>query len=219
MIDLSNNNGSVNFSSVREAGQYRVYLKRSEGADFADPTFTGRYKAARDAGMRVGCYHFARPSKFTPKQEAVFFARLAPPLVDRISLRHALDLEDPNITPGPNVAEWAIEFGELVYEYIGDQQLLLYGSPGYLGPCRFPVRPACFAGLWLASYGRNNGIEYPFTTPAPWVPADVLAHQYADTARVPGCNGPVDISRVFSGRIDVDKKKLLGGGGKVDPLG
>ena len=205
MIDLSNNNGAVDFEQVRQAGQYRVYLKRSEGADFADPRFTDYYNAARMVNCRVGCYHFARPSQFTPLQEATFFARLAPQLEPGQSLRHVIDLEDPLITPSPKVATWAHEFGSLVYEFTGSQYKIgLYGSPGYLEPCEFTKEQASvFEAVWIASYGRNDGKAYPFSVPAPWSLADVAAQQITDTARIPGCGGPVDLSRVFTDGLDV----------------
>jgi lysozyme len=77
MLDLSNNNGPVDFKRVFQAGQRRVYLKLTEGLTFDDPKFADFRKRARAAGLKVGAYHFARgipsghsaqdgPSTFSP---------------------------------------------------------------------------------------------------------------------------------------------------------
>jgi GH25 family lysozyme M1 (1,4-beta-N-acetylmuramidase) len=76
---------------------------------------------------------------------------------------------------------------------------IIYSYGSFLESCRFPTPPAA---LWLASYGRNDGKEYPPTTPRPW--KRLAAHQFSSNGRVAGCSGPVDISHVFAARsIDV----------------
>lgn len=198
MIDLSNNNGSVNFQTLRHAGhEERVYLKLSEGASFHDPDFAARYGQAISAGCKVGAYHFARPSKHTPREEADFFLRLLPKLAPGKTLRPCLDLEDPNAQPSERVAAWAEVWLELVRKHIRYHPII-YGSPSYLHACDFHKAPAW---LWLASFGRNDGREHPFSIPAPWRRRQVAAHQYASTARVPGVVGNVDLSHVLRARL------------------
>lgn len=200
MLDLSNNNGPVNFETVHAHGQRRVYLKRSEGTHFIDKTFPNLYARARHAGMIPGAYHFARPSQNTPSEEAQFFLRLLPQLEPGKTLRPCLDLEDPDVTPSAETGKWAVEWLRRVNDNLPfRERAILYGSPFYMEACQFRRVPT---GLWLAAYGRNDGKEHPFHIPAPWSHSwrarqRVLAHQYASTARVPGCSGQVDISHVF----------------------
>jgi GH25 family lysozyme M1 (1,4-beta-N-acetylmuramidase) len=207
MIDLSNNNGTVNFRTVRAHGQRRVYLKRSEGTSFIDHTFDARHRDAIAAHMKVGAYHFARPSQNTPREEADFFCRLMPRLERAHSLRPCLDLEDPGVKPSPKIGKWAVEWLHLVRDSL-HYLPIIYGGAYYMEPCQFERVPC---GLWIAAYGRNDGREYPFHTPAPWnknriTRRHVLAHQFASTAHVPGCAEPVDISRVYRPRlIDVNR--------------
>lgn len=207
MIDLSNNNGSVNFREVARH-HTRVYLKRSEGTDFIDKTFESRLRDAHAAGMKVGAYHFARPSRNSPREEADFFLRLAPQLVPGRSMRHMLDIEDPNVKPSLHVGEWAIEFLAIVYHHTG-RHMGIYSYGSYLERCQFAhIKSKMLRStwLWLAAYGRNDGKEYPYVIPAPWTKRTLLAHQYASTAHVPGCSEPVDISHVLQYRkIDITR--------------
>jgi lysozyme len=199
VIDLSNHNrGTVDFRRLHKAGQERVYLKLTEGTTYLDPTHQGRRRSAHAAGLKVGEYHFARPSRHSAKNEADFFLEHLPKLVKGKDLRPVLDLEDPDASPSPAVGRWALEFIQAVRKHSG-HVVVIYGSTDYLARCRFPKAPG---PLWLASYGRNDGKEHPFHIPRPWT--HVAAHQYTSVGRVAGVEGPCDISRVFRARqLDV----------------
>lgn len=208
MIDLSNNNGTVDFRRVKQSGENRVYLKRSEGHSFDDPHFDRYYRDARAAGLRVGAYHFARPSSNTPKEEADFFLRLAPQLQRGKSMRHCLDLEDPQVKPSPAIGKWAVEWIRLVHAHV-DYHPILYSYGSYAEECAFPH---VYAWLWLAAYGRNDGREHPFVIPHPWSADTTVAHQYASAARVPGVEGQCDISHVsHPGLVDVRRLHMKHG--------
>lgn len=191
MIDLSNNNhGTVDFKKVRKQ-HHRVYLKLTEGVSFADATFAERRAAAYKAGMLVGAYHFARPSRNDPELEAEWFVgHLPDTLKAGRDLRPCLDLEDPKIPATPAIRDWAEAFIVAVQR---DTRhiVVLYSYPSYLGGCRFEKAHP----LWLASYGRNDGKEYAYRAPAPW--DHVAAHQYTSLGVVPGVPGRCDVSRVF----------------------
>lgn len=193
MLDLSNNNGPVNFERLHAAGTRRVYLKLTEGAGFVDGKHNDLRRRAMAAGLKVGEYHFARPSSSTPREEADLFLRCLPKLIPGRSLRPCLDLEDPHASPGAKVAAWAEAWLARVYRELGKHPII-YGSPGYLEPCHFKRAPA---RLWLASYGRNDGKEHPFTIPAPWSASDLLAVQYSSAGKVAGVADPVDVSHVY----------------------
>ena len=197
MLDLSNNNGPVDFKRVFQAGQRRVYLKLTEGVTFDDPKFVDFRKHARAASLKVGAYHFARgiPSGHSAQEEADHFLAKLPTLTNK-DLRPALDLEFK--TPSAAVGNWAKEWISIVRKATGVRPIIYsYGS--FLESCGFRTAPAA---LWLASYGRNDGKEYPPTIPRPW--KRLAAHQFSSNARVAGCSGLVDISHVFAARsIDV----------------
>src|SRR4030095_5050972 len=123
------------------------------------------------------------------------FLRKLPSISNR-DLRPALDLEFK--TPSEAVGRWAQGGMSLVRRETGVRPII-YSFGSFLESCRFSTPPAA---LWLASFGRNDGKEHPFTIPRPW--KRVAAHQFSSNARVAGVSGRVDVSHVFGARaIDV----------------
>ncbi|MDE6334907.1 MAG: hypothetical protein K2L77_09715, partial [Muribaculaceae bacterium] len=59
-IDISAHNGPVDFMQVLADSIDFVYIKATEGATWRDALFEQNYRAARDAGLAVGIYHFFR---------------------------------------------------------------------------------------------------------------------------------------------------------------
>lgn len=197
MLDLSNNNGSVNFRTVRQrTGHRRVYLKATEGLHFVDKFYKARYVAAKAAGFKVGAYHFGHTYN-SPEAEARHFHSVVGK-VKPGDLRPCLDFE----IDAPSAA-WAQRFLKEAERLFGVKPII-YSYPDYLRRAHFKKAPAA---LWLASFGRNDGKEHTFFIPLPW--KRVAAHQYSSNARVPGIAGKVDISRVVSFRaVDVPRLSL-----------
>lgn len=201
MIDVSSNNGAVDFAKVKAHGTSRVYIKLSEGVTYLNPEHQAQHAAALKAGLKVGEYHFAHPEQNSAETEAEYFCRLLPELRPRHALRPVLDLEAG--TPSRRVGSWATVFVAYVKKHTG-HTVVLYSNPSYLAACELP-RP--IGPLWLASYGRNDGKEYPFTVPKPW--RSVAAHQYFSKGTTPGVTGPCDLSRVLHPwRLDVHRWPL-----------
>jgi hypothetical protein len=63
----------------------------------------------------------------------------------------------------------------------------LFIGIAYIGPAR-PIG----AGLWLASYARNDGTDHGAAVPPPW--RSYVAHQFSSNCLVSGCGGRVDLS-------------------------
>lgn len=59
-IDISSHNGSVDFDRAASMGFRFVIMKASEGSDFKDAAFIDNIRRAREAGLKVGVYHFFR---------------------------------------------------------------------------------------------------------------------------------------------------------------
>ncbi|MEG0701719.1 MAG: GH25 family lysozyme, partial [Muribaculaceae bacterium] len=59
-IDVSAHNGNIDFARVAQDSISFVFIKATEGASFKDGKFEKNYIAARDAGLKVGAYHFFR---------------------------------------------------------------------------------------------------------------------------------------------------------------
>lgn len=59
-IDISAHNGDIDFSKVAADGISFVIIKATEGGTFKDRKFIDNLRKAREAGLKVGAYHFFR---------------------------------------------------------------------------------------------------------------------------------------------------------------
>ncbi|MDE6377369.1 MAG: hypothetical protein K2K72_01335, partial [Duncaniella sp.] len=59
-IDISAHNGEIDFNKVRDEGVKFVIVKATEGGTFKDRRFIENIRKAREAGLKVGAYHFFR---------------------------------------------------------------------------------------------------------------------------------------------------------------
>lgn len=199
LVDLSNNNPApLDFRAMRKAGVYGALLKVSEGRSFVDQTFKGRAEAARQAGVRVGGYHFARPAGDPLEQATLFAHNLG--RVQRRDLHPALDLEvnDNHLSPAELYA-WARSFGSHVHAMTG-ARVLWYTYPAFLAAQHWTRTLESGAGLWIAAYGPNDGHDHGVAAVdlKPW--RRCVAHQYTSVGRIAGVNGNVDLSHARSRR-------------------
>lgn len=189
LVDLSNNNAAEPdwHALAQHAGG--VWLKVSEGATFTDQTFARRARAARAAGLRIGGYHFARPSRDSAQAQADHFVSVLG-AIGRRDLRPVLDLEanDAGLLPSELVA-WARGFVQAVRAQTG-VGALVYGSSSFLAGLD-AFRPIGY-GLWLADYGPDDGREHAYSVPRPW--KRIVAHQYTSKGAIGGVAGRVDLS-------------------------
>ena len=68
-IDVSKHNGDIDFDQVRDDDYQFVFIKASEGMTYRDDAFDRNYRAAREAGLKVGAYHFFRKNR-TGREQA-----------------------------------------------------------------------------------------------------------------------------------------------------
>ena len=92
-LDLSHHQGHVDWSKLRLTGSGQfplrfVFIKATEGGDFADKNYSSNLDSARAAGFMVGAYHFYNPAT-PPERQAEFFIKNArlkagdlPPVLD-----------------------------------------------------------------------------------------------------------------------------------------
>jgi len=194
ILDVSNNNTEPDWEQIRRQGIEDVYLKASEGTGFVDQTFRERRAAANRAKLHVGAYHFARPDESSPAQQARLFCDVVGK-IGANDLRPVLDFEaSSSLTPG-DLDKWAREWNVAVRKTTGVLPIF-YSYSAYVEMLR-PAYPIG-AGLWLASYGRNDGAEHPYVVPFPW--KKIVAHQFSSACRVTGCAHPVDMSNANTRR-------------------
>lgn len=184
-IDVSKHNGDIDFEQVRNDDYQFVFIKASEGKTYKDEAFARNYRAAREAGLKVGAYHFFRKNRTGREQadnllDAVKGKTLDLPLV--------IDLEDDWGNGATVSRSTAIE---RVLEMIGilkdkGYQVMIYtNKDGYE---KYYKELLMDCDLWLCS----------FTSP------DLLPHlphciqQFSHEGEVAGVKGKVDLN-VFRG--------------------
>ena len=90
-IDISEFQGEVDFGKVRRSGIEAVYIRAGAG-EYADEYFAENYSRAREAGLRVGFYHYVTARSVEEgRRQARFFASLA--AGRRLDMRLAMDFE------------------------------------------------------------------------------------------------------------------------------
>lgn len=74
-IDVSEYQGYINYNEVRNSGIDIVYIRSSEGTNFVDPYFRENYNNAKEAGLKVGFYHYVTSRSIDEAvREADYFA-------------------------------------------------------------------------------------------------------------------------------------------------
>jgi len=189
-VDVSNNNGPVNWSAIARAGHRFAYIKVSEGVTYRDPVFADNWGKAGVAGLLRGAYHFARPQPGrSGSEEAAWFCAA----MDRLGAWHdgnlppVLDFEWSAGLSGAEVHAWAGAFVAEVRQRTGRTPMIYTG-----GFWKFTIgNPSGAFGcpLWLAQYGPAAQV------PAAW--SNWTIWQYTDRGPVPGV-GEFDLNR-FAG--------------------
>lgn len=191
-IDVSMNQGIIDWDKVKAAGYDFAWIKSSEGGTWRDIHFFSSVIGARKAGLKVGAYHYVRPQEGrNGAEEAAFFhERLKRAGLGEGDLIPILDVEERG---SRDVATYARE--ALTHlETLTGHKVGLYTFPFFLAawPRWFRRVP-----LWIADFGglSQPRLPKPFTRSIAW--------QHTSKGSVPGVNGAVDKS------VTADLKKLI----------
>lgn len=182
-VDVSGYSGTVDWTTVLDAGHSFAFVKATEGMDLRDPEFDTHWSGAGEAGMIRGAYHFY-VTEDDPVAQAEFFistVELAPG-----DLAPVVDVETLGHDTGPGLADRLRTFLDRLEAHYGVKPIL-YTSAGFwdsnLSP-DFGDHP-----LWVAEYG----VEEP-RLPAGW--SEWHLWQWQGDATVPGVEKSADLSRV-----------------------
>ena len=184
-LDVSKHNGEIDFEHVVADDYQFVFIKASEGKTYRDEAFNRNYDAARDAGLKVGAYHFFRKNRTGQEQADNFLGAVGDRKLD---LPLVIDLEDDWGNGATTSRETALErvmdmiailnrkgYDVMIYTNLDGYEKYYQGMLGD-------------HDLWLCS----------FTSP------DLLPHlphrfqQYSHVGEVMGVKGDVDLN-VFRG--------------------
>ncbi len=198
-LDVSHNNGKVDWAAVASSGFGFAFAKASEGEGFIDPQFASNYPAIAANGMFRGAYHFFRPGKDAAAQATLFLKQV--PSLGVGDLPPVLDVEVNDGLAAAAIIDGMNTWLQAVESALG-RTPMIYSGPGFwrgsLGNSdafhRYP--------FWVAEYGvKQPNMPSGMPTYAIW--------QWSETEHVPGVNGNADLDR-FNG--SADQLRTLAGG-------
>jgi lysozyme len=230
-LDVSNNNGDIDWSHVRDDGYLLSYLRATEGLSGAgseDEFFTkARLDAMRHAGVVPGYYHYGHPQPGRSAEEEVHhfvnYVDAADGWNQPVILPPCLDAEWNGGLGQKDLAKWYSDFlGHLEHHLRAlidkDRAAEIQAVTSY-----DPRIPALYTGnwFWLPQTGDAKGFgRYPLYisnyTSTPTIPAlprswkgkPVFALQHSETGAVSGVHGHTDLD-IFYGYIDQKRLAAL----------
>ena len=193
-IDISNNNGSINFNGVKNSGVECVYIKATEGTTFQDSYKSAFYGGAKSIGAKVGFYHFLVGTSAPETQAENFFNQIKDYENDLVPM---LDVEVNFGGLNDYIARFIARFNQLTNMEIG-----IYTYTSFLNEYIDVARFKDFK-LWEANYNNN-----------PWnLPSNAftnrIGHQYTENGTIGGVNGNCDVNEFNEGVLNGNKQVVV----------
>lgn len=189
-IDVSNWQGNIDFAKVKQSGIQIVYMKATEGTTFVDKKLNQNYSRAKAQGLKIGFYHFFRPS-LDSKAQAKHFANTINGKVSDCKL--ALDLEVADNFSKSALTDKALTFINELKSLTG-LDIVVY-TYTYFARTNIDSRLGVYP-LWIAHYGVLTPGSNPIWNS--WV-----GFQYSSTGSVPGVSGNCDMNEFKEEILDV----------------
>lgn len=192
-IDVSNNDGAIDFTKVAGDGVEYVYIKATEGKSFKDPYMKEFYKGCKDNNLKVGAYHFLVGTSSPEDQAENFFNMISDHDWDLIPM---MDIE----TNFEGLVDYVVRFINK-FNSLSSLKLGIYSYTSflpYLTSIQDNIKDMPF---WEANYNNK-----------PWVLNDNfftnrIGHQYTEEGCIGGVNCKCDIN-VFTEDVLLDAVKL-----------
>ncbi|HEV2901084.1 MAG TPA: GH25 family lysozyme [Pseudaminobacter sp.] len=190
-VDVSRWQGEIDWAKLRSQGANFAYIKATDGGDHLDPMFRKNWRAAGQAGLRRGAYHFFYWCR-TAGEQADWFIRNVPKVAG--ALPPVIDVEwngdSRNCRKRPSrarVLEKMQVFMDRLEAHYG-QRPIIYTAPDFYRDNlkgAFPNHP-----FWLRSVAAHPAKVYPGRKWVFW--------QYSGSGLSHGVEGRIDLN-VFHG--------------------
>jgi lysozyme len=190
-VDVSRWQGEIDWPRLRSQGANFAYIKATDGGDHLDPMFRKNWRAAGEAGLRRGAYHFFYWCR-TAGEQADWFIRNVPKVAG--ALPPVIDVEwngdSKNCRKRPSrarVLEKMQVFMDRLEAHYG-QRPIIYTAPDFYADNlkgAFPNHP-----FWLRSVAAHPSKVYPGR--------DWVFWQYSGSGLSHGVDGRIDLN-VFHG--------------------
>lgn len=196
-IDISHHQEIVDWKLLEQTrrGQFPirfVFMKSTEGGDYADRTFTANFDSARAHGFIRGAYHFYNPKTDARKQAAFFI--------------QSVDLQPGDLPPVLDIEKK----GKSIPRMQDDLKLWLRLVEAHYG-----VKPIIYASYKFKTRYLNDSVfnSYPYWIAHYYVDSvkyqgDWKFWQHTDVGTLPGIDKQVDLN-VFNGSVQELQRMLL----------
>jgi lysozyme len=191
-IDVSEDQGTVDWAAVAAAGTSFVFIKATDGEDYLDPRFTENWAGAKAAGLRRGAYHFFRAEDSPQTQAQWFWQNVGADY--EIAL--VADVEESMGQSAATVTANLQAFLTALEALMGGGQPMIYTAPDFwngLGTSAFGGYP-----LWVAEYGVGQP-----NLPTGWPVWQFW--QYSESGSIAGVSGSVDLNVYAASPADLQQ--------------
>lgn len=186
-VDVASWQRSINWQQVNETQEF-AFVKATEGTTYKNPQYDHDIKQARDSGLVVGAYHYARPH-LDPVEQAKHFAAAYNAYPQ--DLPPVMDIEQTDGVAPQQLIAWTRTFLNETERLTGRVPMVYtyryFWQEDMANTTEFNSYP-----LWFAAYQN----DVPGNLPGGW---DQMAFwQRADNGSVSGITTPVDMN-LFNG--------------------
>lgn len=202
VIDVSENNGRIDWAKVKAAGVTHAIIRCGYGKDIKkqdDKQYINNMDGALANGIKVGVYFYSYASNISAAwQEAAHAIRLIDPYKTKLSLPVFYDLEENDYKSAAkeNARAFITELNKAGYN-VG-----IYSSSSWFKNILNGVD--CYA-RWVAQWGTNDGKKHT-------KPSNADVWQYTSVGTVNGISGRVDMNEI----INTNMKPLIDGSNNND---
>ena len=195
-IDISHYQGDIDWKMLKQTrqGQFPVqfiFMKATEGGDFADDKFVANFDSARAHGFIRGAYHFYNPKTDAHKQADFFI--------------NSVKLEPGDLPPVLDIEKKSRDIKKLQ----NDLKIWLHKVESHYG-----VKPIIYASYKFKTKYLNDSVfdSYPYWIAHYYVDSvkyqgEWKFWQHTDVGTLPGIDEKVDLN-IFNGS-STDLKGLL----------
>lgn len=179
---------AIDWKSVQRDGQSFAFVKASEGEGWSNDYLAQDAKQAANSGLKVGTYHYARPSKDARTQARHYAAKVAQ--INDHSLPPVLDIEVAEGKTPEQLAAWTRTFLN-EFESQSGRKPMIYTYRYFWTHDMANTKQFAEYPLWLAAYQTQ--------APEPvggWNTIDFW--QRSGSGRIGGIVGDVDLN-LFNG--------------------
>ncbi|MGB8818293.1 MAG: GH25 family lysozyme [Rhizobiaceae bacterium] len=189
-VDISRWQGNINWEKLRTQGANFAFIKATDGGDHLDPMFRKNWRAANEAGLKRGAYHFFYWCRSGAEQAEWFIrnvpksANALPPVID-VEYNHQSSCKKR--PSRETVLKKMKSFMDRIEAHYGQRPIIYTAPDFYEDNLQGAFKDYPF---WLRAVAQHPSKVYPGRKWVFW--------QYSGTGLSKGVTGEIDLN-VFNG--------------------